>query len=44
MGILYYLQEQEDENNSKPENNWALSGRETIMHNRMMVQFRGLTR
>ncbi len=44
MGILYYLQEQEDEENSKPDNNWALSGREIIMQNRMMVQRRGLTR
>lgn len=43
MGVLYYLQEQEEEN-SKPENIWARSGREAIMHNRMMVQLRGLRR
>ncbi|MDP8202022.1 MAG: hypothetical protein P9M11_07760 [Candidatus Tenebribacter burtonii] len=44
MGILYYLQEQKEENNSKPKNNWVRSGREIIMKNRMMVQRRGLTR
>ena len=44
MGVLYYLQQQEKENNSKPENDWARSGREAIMHNRMMVQLRGLRR
>ncbi len=43
MGVLYYLQKQEEEN-SKPENNWAQSGREIIMQNRMMVQRRGLRR
>ena len=43
MGVLYYLQQQE-EGNSEPENNWAQSGRKIIMQNRMMVQRRGLTR
>ena len=44
VGVLYYLQQQEDENNSKQENDWVRSGREIIMRNRMMVQFRGLRR
>ena len=44
MGVLYYLQQQEDKNNSKQENDWVRSGREIIMQNRMMVQRRGLTR
>jgi len=43
MGALYYLQQQEEEN-SEPKNNWAQSGREIIMQNRMMVQRRGLSR
>ncbi len=43
MGVLYYLQQQEEEN-SKLENNWVRSGREIIMQNRMMVQRRGLSR
>lgn len=44
MGVLYYLQQQEDEHNSKSENQWALSGRKVIMRNREMVQRRGLQR
>ncbi|MEA2096715.1 MAG: hypothetical protein U9P73_08515 [Candidatus Cloacimonadota bacterium] len=43
MGVLYYLQLQEEEN-SKPENNWVKSGREIIMQNRMRVQCRRLRR
>ena len=43
VGVLYYLQQLEEEN-SKPENDWARSGRKAIMQNRMMVQRRGLRR
>ena len=43
VGVLYYLQQQEEEN-FKPENDWARSGREAIMHNRVVVQLRGLRR
>lgn len=43
MGVLYYLQQQKEEN-SELENNWVQSGREIIMQNRMMVQRRGIKR
>jgi len=44
MGVLYYLQQLEEENKSKSENQWVLSGRKVIMRNNEMVQRRGLTR
>ncbi|MDA3814622.1 MAG: hypothetical protein PF570_10270 [Candidatus Cloacimonetes bacterium] len=44
MGVLYYLQQQEKENNSKSEKQWALSGRKLIMRNREFVQRKGRLR
>jgi hypothetical protein len=44
IGVLHYLQQQEEENNSKPDKQWARSGRKIIMQNRMMVQRRGIRR
>ncbi|MDP8268036.1 MAG: hypothetical protein P9L97_04845 [Candidatus Tenebribacter davisii] len=43
MGVLYYLKQQEEES-AKPVNGWARAGREEIMRNSLIVQFRGLRR
>ncbi|MCK4312839.1 MAG: hypothetical protein KAW88_08910 [Candidatus Cloacimonetes bacterium] len=42
MGVLYYLQEQEKENNKS--NRWVQLGRELIMRNRYLVQRRTIKR
>lgn len=44
MGVLYFLQEQEKENNNKKTNHWVRLGRELIMRNRYLVQRRTIKR
>jgi len=45
MGVLYYLQEQEEEQKKvKDTSQWVLSGRKIIMRNREYVQRRGFLR
>ena len=45
MGVLYYLQEQDaEEDKSKQKNQWVLSGRKIIMRNREYVQRKGIRR
>jgi len=39
--VLYYIQEEEKAKAAKPQNRWSRFSRESIMHNRAVVQRRG---
>ena len=39
-GVLYFLQQEEQENTATENNTWLRSSRETIMQNRIAVQAR----
>ena len=43
-GLMQFLKEEEDNNNKKKNNHWVMSGRKTIMHNRILVQRKELKR
>ncbi len=40
MGVIYFLQEEENRKASKVENKWSRFGRETTMRNGIQVQTR----
>ena len=40
MGVIYFLQQEEQEREDAADNTWSRSSRETIMQNRIAVQNR----